>query len=280
MTGSGVLAAVISFGSGLLVLSVMLAVMPGMRAGLAAVVRAVRAGALKRWQVLGGLLGGTFVAVQAITVPVVGVAVFAVAVVAGQSTNSVLVDAAGLGPAGRQPVTTRRVLAAAVAVVAVAISVSDRIAAGGFSTWAVALAFGGGVLIAVQAAINAHVAVVARHSLTATWTNFAGGTALLAMVLFGTALSGHGGLAPLPASPLWLYLGGVLGIAFVATAAWVVPLVGVLVFALLSIAGQLTGALLLDLLVPAPGSQVSAFLFAGIALALVAVAISAGNRHR
>lgn len=273
------LAAVVSFGSGLVVLSVMLAFAPRMRAGLSAVVHAVRTGSLARWQVFGGLLGGTFVAVQATTVPVVGVAVFAVAVVAGQSVSSLAVDAVGLGPAGRQPVTVRRIIAAAVAVIAVSLSVLDRVTAGGLSTWAVALAFFAGLLVAVQSAINGRVAVVARHPFTATWTNFAGGTLLLLVLLLGTEVSGHGGLAPLPASPWWIYAGGVIGVLFIATAAWVVPLVGVLRFALLSIAGQLTGALLLDLIFPTPGAQVSAFLVGGIALALVAVLVSAGGRR-
>lgn len=280
MTGSGVLAAVVSFGSGLVVLTVMLAVIAPMRAGLVAVVQAIRSGRLPLWQVLGGTLGGIFVAVQSTTVPVIGVAVFAVAVVAGQSTNSLVVDAIGLGPAGRQPLTARRVVAAVVAVVAVSISVLDRVTSGTFSTWAVALAFVAGVLIAVQAAINGRVAVIARQPLTPTWTNFAGGTVLLVVLLLGTAASGHGGFAPLPGGPWWIYLGGLIGIAFIVTAAWVVPIVGVLLFALLSIAGQLTGALLLDVLMPAPGTQVSGFLVGGIALALVAVAISASGRRR
>ena len=51
----------------------------------------------------------------------------------------------------------------------------------------------------------------------------------------------------------WLYLGGPIRVAFIALAAWAVRGVGVLVFGLLSIAGQLLGSVILDLAAPAEG---------------------------
>ena len=83
--------------------------MPSIRAGVVRVPGAVRSGELAWWQVLGGILGGFFVGVQTAAVPVLGVAVFTVAVVAGQSSNSLVVDRVGLGPAGKQAITPRRV---------------------------------------------------------------------------------------------------------------------------------------------------------------------------
>lgn len=272
-------AAVVSFGSGLVLLTIAVALSRRMRDGLRGIGRALREGGLRRWQVLGGVLGGTFVAVQATAVPAVGVAVFTVAVVAGQSANSIVVDRMGLGPAGRQAVTARRVIAAAIAVGAVAFAVSDRFDDRGFAPVAVLAALGAGLLIAVQQAINGRVSVAAGNALSATWVNFAGGTAFLA-VLFGAAAVGGRGASALPASPWWIYVGGAIGIAFIATAAWVVPRVGVLMFALLSIAGQLSGALGLDLLVPTAGTSAGWHLVVGIALAFVAVAVSAAGRSR
>ena len=78
--------------------------------------------------------------------------------------------------------------------------------------------------------------------------------------------------------PWWMYLGGVLGVMFITTASWAVPRYGVLVFALTSIAGQLLGALLLDLLLPVDGGLVAWNLILGVVLTFIAVAVGAGVR--
>ena len=115
---NGLQAAVWSFGSGWVILLVIAMLSPSIRAGVRRVVLAVRTGQLKWWQVLGGMLGGYYVASQSIAVPLVGVALVTVAVVAGQSGSSLIVDRVGLGPAGRQAVSARRVTAAILAVLA------------------------------------------------------------------------------------------------------------------------------------------------------------------
>lgn len=275
--GNGLQAAVISFGSGFVLLSVMALTIRSVREGLRRLPGAVRDGDLRWWQVLGGLLGGFFVAVQSATVPVIGVAVFTVAVVAGQSGSSILVDRAGLGPAGRRAVTPRRLLSAALAVLAVGVAVSDRLGAAGFSATALAFALVAGTGIALQQAINGRVGLAARSPVAAAWVNFAVGVVGLAVAL-GLAVAAAGqSLGGLPAGPAswWLYLGGTLGVVFIATAAWAVRPLGVLLFALLSIAGQLGGALVLDLLAPAAGEAPGWPLVAGVALALVAVVVAA-----
>ncbi|MEY2990080.1 MAG: hypothetical protein RLZZ163_996, partial [Actinomycetota bacterium] len=78
----------------------------------------------------------------------------------------------------------------------------------------------------------------------------------------------------LPPDP-WLYLGGPIGVAFIAASAWVVPMLGVLRFALSAIAGQLSGALAWDLLAPTSGSVITPNLYAGLLLAFLAVVVSA-----
>lgn len=274
VTQSGLQAAMVSFGTGWILLSVILLARPGVRRGLVAVGQALRSGSLRWWQVVGGLLGGFFVAVQSATVPLIGVAVFTVAVVAGQVSNSIVVDRIGLGPAGRQPVTPTRVISAILAIGAVVIAVSDRL--GGEvegSTLAVVAALVAGLAIAVQQAINGRVGATARNAWTAAWVNFTLGT-----VMLGVALGVAWGLTEfdpgaLPAGPWWLYLGGTIGVLFIAAAAWVVQRLGVLLFALLAITGQLTGALLLDWLAPAAGVTFHLTLVAGVVLAAVAVAV-------
>ena len=273
-TGNGVQAAVVSFGSGWLILTVMLLVAARYREGLRRVVRAVREGRMPWWQITGGVFGGFFVGVQSITVPLIGVAVFTVAVVAGQSGSSLIVDRAGFGPAGRQPISLARIVSAVLAVLAVGIAVSNRIEA--FSVaeiWPIAIAVTAGLLIAFQQAINGRVGAVAHQPISAAFINFT-----LGFVVLGAALGIAWGLSdfdpgPLPAGPWWIYTGGAVGVAFIATAAWVVQRLGVLLFVLLSVTGQLLGALILDIVAPTPGATVELTLIIGVVVAGVAVAV-------
>lgn len=273
-TGSGLEAAVVSFGSGWILLTVILLSIPGVRRGLTSVIADLRSGQLRWWQALGGLLGGFFVAMQSATVPVIGVAIFTVAVVAGQVSNSLLVDRLGLGPAGRQQVTVARVASAALALLAVGVAVSDRFSDGPEgSVVAVLAALAAGLAIAVQQAINGRVGAAAGNAWTAAWVNFTLGTLMLGTVLGLAWAFTDADPGSLPPGPWWLYIGGTIGVLFIAAAAWVVQRLGVLLFALLAIAGQLTGALVLDWLAPAAGVTFHSTLVVGVLLAGAAVAV-------
>jgi len=286
VTGNGIEAAVVSFSSGWILLTLLLIASRPVRNGVAQVIAAVRTGALRPWQVMGGFLGAFFVCVQSVTVPIVGVAIFTVAVVAGQSANSLVVDRVGLGPAGKQAITGARVVSAVLAVLAVLVAVSGRLTEPGVaSVPAIAAAGIAGLAIAVQQAINGRVGAAAGNNFSAAWVNFTFGCAIL-----GAALGVAWGLTdydpvPLPDGPWWIYAGGAIGVLFIATAAWVVQRLGVLVFALLSITGQLAGALLLDWVAPTQGAAFHLTLVLGVLLAASAVAIGAlpalrGRRSR
>ena len=279
-TGDGLEAALYSFGTGLILASVLAVAIPSIRQGLARLPRAIRSGELAWWQILGGVLGGFFVGVQSATVPTLGVAVFLVAVVAGQSSNSLLVDRVGLGPAGKQAITAPRVISAILAVIAVGIAVSNRFQSGNLSIVAVAFAFLAGVCIALQSAINGRVARAARQPMSAAFLNFLFGTVALAAA-FGVMWGFSDQDPSVPqGGPWWMYLGGVVGLAFIAIASWVVPIVGVLFFALTSIAGQLSGALLLDVFAPTAGTDLAWNLVVGVLVAFLAVLVAARGRRR
>lgn len=269
--GDGVVAALISFTVGLALLIVVALVAPRVRRGLRRVRDTVRAGRLRRWQLLGGVFEAFLVISQGLSVGAVGVAVFTVAVVAGQAVSSLLVDRAGLGPGAARPVTAPRVIGAALAIAAVLLAVSDRLGAPGGLALALLPALAG-VGVAWQQAVNGRVGA-AGGPLPAALINFAVGTTLILLVAaIEVALRGLPG--PLPTNPV-LYLGGPLGILFIATAAAVVPLTGVLLLGLGAVAGQLIAAVLLDLLVPAAGEGLTATTVAGTALTLVAVTVAA-----
>ncbi len=263
-------AAVYSFGSGLLLLLALLLV-PGIRAGIARIRDALRVGRLRWWQCLGGLGGALFVAVQTYAVPLVGVAVFTVATVAGQTGNALVVDRFGIGPGGRRPVALGRVLAAGLAIVGVAITVSGSLGEGGLAVLPVVLAGGG---VALQQGVNARVNLESRNVLSTTAQNFATGTTLL-LVIAAVQL-GRGSYSPtdFEGVPWWAWWGGFLGIGFIAIAAWAVQHVGVLVFGLALLTGQLGSALLVDVLWPTAGHAVSLPMVLGVVVTFAAAALA------
>lgn len=269
----GIAAAVVSFGLGLLVLLVLVPALPSGRRGLAAVRAALAEGSLRPWQCLGGVCGAFLVATQGLTIGTLGVAVFTVAVVAGQSGSSLLVDRAGIGPTGRQPVTPSRLVGAALTVLAVLLAVSDRLGDPGALALAL-LPLLAGVGIAWQQAVNGRVRGAANSALAATLVNFAVGTvALLVTLAVEVAVRGRPS-GSFPTEP-WLYVGGPIGIVFIALAAAIVRFTGVLLLGLATIAGQIVGAVLLDLVLPTAASHPGPATLLGAALTLVAVLIAA-----
>ncbi|SCG42303.1 DMT family transporter [Micromonospora inositola] len=269
----GIAAAVVSFGLGLLVLLVLVPATRGGRRGLAALRAALAEGSLRPWQCLGGVCGAFLVATQGLTIGTLGVALFTVAVVAGQSGSSLLVDWAGIGPTGRQPVTPNRLVGAVLTVVAVLLAVGDRLGDPGALALAL-LPLLAGVGIAWQQAVNGRVRGAAGSALAATLVNFTVGTvALLATLAIEMAVRGRPS-GSFPTEP-WLYLGGPIGIVFIALAAAIVRFTGVLLLGLATIAGQIVGAVLLDLVLPAAASHPGPTTLLGAALTLVAVLIAA-----
>ena len=108
--------------------------------------------------------------------------------------------------------------------------------------------------------------------LAATLMNFIAGTAvLLAAWLVKLVIAGPGN--PLP-SEWWYYLGGPMGCIFIALGALLVRSLGVLLTGLCMIGGQLVGSLLLDLVVPAPGTIVAFATVAGTLLTLGAIILT------
>jgi bacterial/archaeal transporter family-2 protein len=279
--GDGIPAALISFGSGLIILLIGTALVPPIRRALGNVWRTIRApmrgyGGLRWWQCLGGLAGAFLVATQSITVSVIGVAVFLVAGVAGQAISSLVVDRLGFGPAGPQPLTVVRVVGALIALVAVVLAVWEQLSHPDGLLLAILPALAG-FGTAIQQAINGRVARTAsadgHGAVAAGVVNFLVGTAAL-LVVFLVDLAFRGAPNSLPTEP-WLYLGGACGVVFISAAAAVVRVVGVFVLGLGTIAGQLIASLFIDVFVPVADKPVTFPVVAGTLLALVAVIVAA-----
>jgi transporter family-2 protein len=273
--GDGFVAAGISFGSGLVILLVCLIFVRRGRTGLVAVAGALRDGSMPWWTILGGLCGAFLVLSQGITGAVVGVALFSVALVAGQTVSGLVLDRIGFGPHGSVTTTWPRLIGAGLAVIAVLWSVSGQIG-GDLPLWMLAMPLVAGFGTGWQSAVNGRVRARAQSALTATFLNFLVGTLALVAIMLGRAL--FVGLPErLPAEPL-LYVGGALGCIFIGVNAFLVSHTGVLILGLGTVAGQLIGSVLLDAVVPG-GAGVAFTTVSGAAIALVAVSIATIKRR-
>ncbi|MCI9870861.1 MULTISPECIES: DMT family transporter [Arthrobacter] len=271
----GIGAAVVSFSTGLLVMTVISLALPRGRAGLARILPAVRERQFPPYYVLAGCIGALFVFAQSFTVGLLGVALFTVAAVTGQTLSGLLVDRMGIGPAGKRPITGIRVLGSVLTVAAVAWAVSPRFSAGesGLQLLVpVMLPLLAGFLMSFQQAMNGTATVHYGTPIAATLVNFIAGAALLWVAwLIKLAVAGAGN--PLPAQ-WWYYLGGPLGCIFIGIGALLVRSLGVLVTGLGMIAGQLLGSLGLDLILPVPGTVIALPTVLGTILTLGAIVLA------
>lgn len=274
--GDGYLAAFISFGSGFLLMAIIAAVQPGTRRGIGSVIRSIRAGTTPWWYAAGGVAGAIFVLSQGLTAALLGVALFTVATVTGQTVSGLIVDRRGLGTMRPHPLTASRLIGAVLAVLAVAFSVAPQLK-GGVAPWVLILPLVAGLGLGVQQAVNGQIREIARSPLAATFFNFAVGATVLGVILLVhaavTGLPGH-----LSSTP-YLYLGGAVGIIFVAGYALVVRFTGVLVMGLAAIAGQLVASLIFDIVLPVPGHVLAWTTVVGVVGTLLAVAVAARPRR-
>ncbi|MFZ2964181.1 MAG: DMT family transporter [Rhodoglobus sp.] len=269
--GDGTLAALISFGSGFLIMIVVALVIPGARRGVVTVVSSIRSGSIPWWYAAGGAAGGLFVLSQGLTAAILGVALFTVATIAGQTLSGLLVDRRGLGTMAPKPVTASRIVGAVLAVLAVALAVSPQVR-GGVEWWVLVLPLAAGLGLGWQQAVNGQVREHSGSALTATFFNFMVGALLLAVVFAVHALLAWQPVT-FPVDPL-LYVGGINGILFVAGYAIVVRFTGVLLLGLGAIAGQLAASLVFDLVLPVAGHPVAWTTIAGTAVTFIAIGIA------
>lgn len=268
--GDGYTAAALSFGSGLVLCSLALLFAQPARAGLRLVWGRLRGGEMPWWTALGGIGGAFFVLSQSLVGSLIGIAMFSVAVVAGQTLSGLIIDGIGFGPSGRVRLTPPRLIGALIVLVAVAWSVSGRLAAD-ISLTALILPFVAGLVVGWQQAVNGRIKNASGSTLSATFVNFVVGAFVLVtamtvrMILDPVALT-------FPPTP-WLYVGGALGCAFIALSSFVVQHTGVLLLGMGTVAGQLLTGVILDLTDIGPEAMGAATLGgAGLALAAALIA--------
>ncbi|MGV9194623.1 DMT family transporter [Microbacterium sp. MC2] len=273
----GILAAAISFGSGLVLLIVLTAALPAGRRGFVRLVTGVRGRTIPWWMLVGGAAGALTTATQGLAVAIIGVSLFTVGVVAGQAICGLVLDRTGYGPSGVVAVTMPRVAGGALAIAAVVLSLQGGVL-GQVPWWMLVLPLLTGIGISWQQATNGRLRQRIDSPMTATLVNFIGGTAIL-LVAAGIHIIVVGPPQPAPTDP-WLYLGGVLGVIYIILSAALVAYTGVLLFGLGSVTGQLVTAYVLDLLWPAEAAGGWLLGLITIALAICSVVVAAAPWRR
>ncbi|WP_243073870.1 DMT family transporter [Microbacterium sp. SS28] len=281
----GLVAAVISFGSGLVILLVLAAALPDGRAGVARLIRGVGTRRRTRgfaehergtaripfWMLLGGLAGALTVATQGLTVATIGVALFTVGVVAGQTLNGLVLDRVGYGPAGVVAVTMGRIAGGALVLLSVVLCLAGQ-GTGNVPWWMLLLPFLAGAGIAWQQATNGRLRQAVGSPLVATLVNFVGGTIVLALAAaIHVALDGPPAAAP---TPPWLYTGGGIGVVYIFLSAALVRHTGVLLLGLGSVVGLLATSVVLDAVWPPLSGPALPFALAAVCVALGGVVVA------
>jgi bacterial/archaeal transporter family-2 protein len=277
---NGLQAALVSFGSGLLIIFAITLFNSKIKEGIKNLRRSVANKEIARWKLFAGALGGSFVAIQTQIVPLIGVAIYSVASIAGQTAMSLIVDRIGLTGGGKKLISPRRVLAAFLTVLAVLVSVWDRIDANNLSIFAVTAGGVAGAIVGVQRALNGQINEYSQQSFTTSLLNFITGTSFLVILIIAGILLGKNELSPLPSGPWWIYTGGVIGVVYIAFTSTIVQHLGVLTFTLFSVGGQLVGSLIIDLVSPTKGVSVSAYLVTGIVMTYAGVVAGGVGNQR
>lgn len=269
--GDGFASALISISGGLLLIVIALLVSPVGRAGLSRIPQALRHRRLLWWHLLGGVSGAFYAVAQTETGLLLGVALFSIAIVSGQTLSSLIMDRLGVGPSGKHRITWPRLLGTILVLVAVILSVSSQLDAQA-PIWVAWMPFIAGFGMGWQLAVNGQVRAQAQSVLAATFINFFVAAVLLLIIVVARGLT-IGWPSSIPAEP-WLFTGGLLGALFIAGSAFVVARIGVLVLGVSVVAGQLVGALLIDILSPSPLHPLTTATVIGVVLSLIAVVIS------
>ena len=276
--GDSLEAAVVSFSTGLLFVTAIAIFRKDVRSGFALIFKAVKESKMPLWTLAAGALGASFVAMQTYVVPIAGVALFTVASLAGQTGISLWVDKLALSGGAKTLISRRRVIAAVITVFAVGVSAWDRFEMSDFSITALGLAFFAGSWVGVQRALNGRINSHSNKSFATSWLNFITGTSFLLFLLLLRSLFTDHSILNFQTASWWMFLGGSIGVIYIALSSHIVQHLGVLDFTLFSVGGMLIGSLLIDLLFPTPGTVISPFLIIGIALTYLGVVANGQSR--
>ncbi len=233
----------------------------------------VVSGKFAKWQLLGGVAGAIYISTASSTVSIIGTGLFTVVLVASQNMSGIVVDRFGLSSGSRKKITPKRSIAAVIGIAAVLLSVSDF---QGKILWIpIAAVVMAGLAVTVQYSLNGRVTKVANSQVSA-FINFPMSLITVSITLIVMNLFGKNwNTWP---NQWWLYTAGFLGAVVVYLAAATIRTLGVLLFGLASVAGQLITSIALDVILPNANINVGWALISGAGLMLLAVYLASDLR--
>ena len=264
---NGLVAALISFGIGTILISAALFSLRPQRHKLLEMLKALTRGRLPLWLFFGGFAGGFFVMMQGLVAPTLGITLFTLAIVSGQALSALMLDSFGLIGMTKRVLSLARLVGALLALIGVVL-----FAGLGFEVISplVVLPFLAGFGTGFQQAINGRLAQQTESVLISTYVKFVAGTLIILVTLL--LVQGIPVIQSLPTNP-WLYLGGVVGGAFIFLQVLVVRQIGVLALGLSLLAGQVVAALTLDLLLPISAINFAPLNFLGVLLVVTGASL-------
>jgi bacterial/archaeal transporter family-2 protein len=137
----------------------------------------------------------------------------------------------------------------------------------------IALALFGGVLISLSRQLNGALSLTTSALMASFW-NHAVGLGVMLVILAAMPAIWPDSFAGIP---FWAWLGGPVGVIFVASGSWLIVRIGAALTAILVIAGQMVGGVVLDLLRGV--ERVLAYDALGIALIVAGVTLTAFARE-
>ena len=268
----GIMAALVSNIGGTIFTALFL-LNPNVRKQAKKLFKAVISGNFAKWQLLGGVAGAVYISTASSTVSIIGTGLFTVVLVASQNVSGIIVDKFGFSSGAKRKITPKRALAVVIGIVAVLLSVSEF---EGKILWLPILAVViAGFAVTIQFALNGRVTKASNSQVSAfinfPMSMFAVLTTLIVMNLFGKNWNSW-------PDQWWLYSAGFLGAVVVFLAAATIRTLGVLLFGLASVAGQLITSIALDVILPNANINVGWALISGAGLMLLAVYLASDLR--
>ena len=268
----GIMAALVSNIGGTIFTALFL-LNPNVRKQAKKLFKAVISGNFAKWQLLGGVAGAVYISTASSTVSIIGTGLFTVVLVASQNVSGIIVDKFGFSSGAKRKITPKRALAVVIGIVAVLLSVSEF---EGKILWLPILAVViAGFAVTIQFALNGRVTKASNSQVSAfinfPMSMFAVLITLIVMNLFGKNWNSW-------PDQWWLYSAGFLGAVVVFLAAATIRTLGVLLFGLASVAGQLITSIALDVILPNANINVGWALISGAGLMLLAVYLASDLR--
>ncbi|VDK14939.1 hypothetical protein OAL24_01675 [Oenococcus sicerae] len=215
------------------------------------------------WIWIGGLFGVIFLTGNIIIFPYLGGVQTVIMPIVGQIIMSMLIDNFGWFDSPTHSLGLVRIIGAVLVLIGVFLSISGaRILALRHDKMGNDVRFDQphipflwlwrtvgiltGMLSASQTAINGHLGIVLHSAVKASFISFLVGAAALWVIVLLVEHGYH--FAPVlhRKSPLWMWIGGLIGAVFVLGNAYLVPLIGTGLTVVIVLLGQIVGSMLVD----------------------------------